>query len=241
MTRRRWIADEFSGDRASLLGDHAGHLARVLRAHIGQEFDIAVAGTVRRGQVVSVTPERVDFELGEEVRPVSPPPITVALAIFKFDRFEWALEKLTELGASSIMPFGSRRSDSHLLAAATKRLERWRRVVHAASEQSRRSAPPVIAQVFNLRDVLSLPGSLRLVLSESASHDESLVSVLESYSQVRQAEALAIAIGPEGGWTEDELRAFNEAGWKAVSLGMPVLRSETAAIAALAIASALWQ
>ena len=65
MTRRRWIADEASGNRAALTGDHADHLVRVLRARVGQEFDIAVGDVVRRGRIVTIAVDRVEFELGE--------------------------------------------------------------------------------------------------------------------------------------------------------------------------------
>src|SRR4051812_25115380 len=108
--RRRWIADECSGNRASLLGNHAEHLARVLRAQIGQTFDIAAGGVVRAGKIVSVARERVDSELGDVLAEPELPQLTIALAIFKFDRFEWAVEKLTELGAAAIIPVISKRS-----------------------------------------------------------------------------------------------------------------------------------
>ena len=99
MTRRRWIADEVSGDRASLLGPHADHLANVLRARVGQEFDIATADYVRRGRIVSIADGRVEFELREVIPSASVPSLTLVLSIFKFDRMEWAIEKCVELGA----------------------------------------------------------------------------------------------------------------------------------------------
>src|SRR5437879_12097465 len=90
MTRRRWIADEVSGNRAALTGSHAEHLARVLRARIGQEFDIATGSNIRRGRITSIDNDRVEFELGEHIPAVAVPNITLALSIFKFDRMEWA-------------------------------------------------------------------------------------------------------------------------------------------------------
>ena len=93
MTRRRWLADEVNGNTAALVGDHAAHLARVLRADIGQEFDVATGTGVRRGTVTSISDDRVEFALGE-TRAIKPAPLVIlALAIFKFDRMEWALEK----------------------------------------------------------------------------------------------------------------------------------------------------
>src|SRR5258708_29830588 len=98
MTRRRWIADEISGSRAALVGEHAEHLVRVLRARVGQDFDIATGEIVRRGRIVSVDRGRVEFDLAEEIPVADSVRITLLLSIFKFDRLEWAIEKCTELG-----------------------------------------------------------------------------------------------------------------------------------------------
>ena len=228
MTRRRWIADQIKGNRAMLIGEHAAHLARVLRAQAGQEFDIAADGVVRRGRILSVSENRVEFQLGEEVESAPVAQVTLALAIIKFDRMEWAIEKCTELGVARIVPFVARRTDAHLAAAAGKRVERWRRIAREASEQARRVAPPEIADPVRLRDVLALPGERRIVLSE--------VKTSVSLRDVsREGSALVLAIGPEGGWTNEELQAFTEAGWKATALGPTILRAETAAIAAMAV------
>src|SRR5271169_2470726 len=136
MTRRRWIADEVTGDTAALVGEHAAHLARVLRAEVGQEFDIATGAGVRPGTITSILEDRVEFALGQAREVKATPKITLALAIFKFDRMEWAIEKCTELGVARIVPVIARRSDAHLAAAAAKRRERWQRIVRQASEQS---------------------------------------------------------------------------------------------------------
>src|SRR5262249_28559656 len=101
MTRRRWIADRVEGDHAFLLGSNAAHLFRVLRVKVGQDFDVAAAGVLRTAKVISAAHDQVEFQLGAEVASAALPQVTVYLAIFKFDRLEWALEKLTELGVSS--------------------------------------------------------------------------------------------------------------------------------------------
>ena len=228
MTRRRWIADQVSGSRAALVGEHAAHLAKVLRAQVGQEFDISTGSEVRRGRIVEVSEHRVEFEMGEEVKAAAAVPITLALAIFKFDRMEWAIEKCTELGVERIVPLAARRTDAHLAAAAAKRVERWRRIAREASEQARRVAPPEMSAPLKLRDVVALPGERRIVLSEA----ETAVSLRELCGA---GASVVLAIGPEGGWTSEELQAFAEAGWKSASLGGTILRAETAAIAATAI------
>ena len=239
MTRRRWIADEVSGTTAALVGEHAAHLARVLRAEVGQEFDIATGDEVRRGTITFISDDRVDFALDMKPlhrlrsKPAGAPKITLALAIFKFDRMEWAIEKCTEIGVARIIPVIARRTDAHLAAAAVKRRERWQRIARQATEQSRRLAPPEIAAPVKLKELDgALPADLltRVVLAESE-EETRLGTVLHS----RPTEVV-LAIGPEGGWADGELSWFYESGWVAASLGETILRAETAAIVATAIA-----
>jgi 16S rRNA (uracil1498-N3)-methyltransferase len=229
MTRRRWIADEVSGNRAALTGYHAQHLSRVLRARVGQMFDIATGATVRQGVVVTVSNSRVEFELGEECANEAPPVITLALAIFKFDRMEWAIEKATELGVARIIPVIAQRTEAHLAAAAPKRVARWQRIAKQASEQSRRARPPEIDPPVKLKELVEFPAPGRLILSEL----ENNVMLKDALNA--PAEPLILAIGPEGGWTAAEIELFRVAGWTSASLGQTILRAETAAIAAVAV------
>lgn len=231
MTRRRWLADEVRGDKAALTGKHAEHLSRVLRARVGQEFDVSAAGRLRRGRVVAVEEDRVEFALGEELPASAEAQVTLLLAIYKFDRMEWALEKLTELGAARVVPVIARRTDPRLAKAAAKRVERWRRIAQEAAEQSRRLAPPEILVPAKLKDAVATAALTRVVLAES----EQAVSLADVVRVHPAGESLALAVGPEGGWTEDELRLFAESGWTAASLGQRILRAETAAIAAMAV------
>jgi 16S rRNA (uracil1498-N3)-methyltransferase len=232
MTRRRWIADEISGNIAALTGTHADHLIRVLRARVGQEFDIAAGDTIRHGCIVAINAGRVEFELGEAIPAPPTANITLLLAVFKFDRLEWAIEKCTELGISRIVPVIARRTDAHLASAATKRAERWRKIALQASEQSRRASPPEISDPVKLKDAITLAGAIRIVLSESEqqTHLRDLITENEDDGD------LLLAIGPEGGWTKDDLQLFQKSGWTAASLGSTILRAETAAIAATVIA-----
>jgi len=234
MTRRRWIADEVSSNHAALTGDHADHLVRVLRASVGQEFDVSAGAVVRRGRIVSIEDGRVEFELGEEVPAATTLNVTLLLAVFKFDRMEWAIEKCTELGVSRIVPVVARRTDAHLASASAKRAERWRRIALQAAEQSRRASPPEVDAPIKLHEAASQPtGALRIVLAES--EQQTALRVVVASHQGRE---IVLAIGPEGGWTEDELHLFKTAGWISASLGPTILRAETAAIAATAITMA---
>lgn len=232
MTRRRWIADRVEGDRAFLLGSNANHLFRVLRVKVGQEFDVAADGVLRAAKVVFASHDQVEFELGAEVESTALPQITVYLSIFKFDRLEWALEKLTELGVSHVVPMIAQRTEEHLAKAAAKRVERWRKIAREASQQARRIAPPEIAEPVALKKAIEKEQGSRIVLSEI----EEQVPLKAALPDCRIP--LAMAFGPEGGWSETELELFGVSGWKAASLGHTILRAETAAIAAVAVAMA---
>ena len=152
------------------------------------------------------------------------------LAIFKFDRMEWAIEKCTELGVSRIVPVITRRTDAHLGAAAVKRVERWRRIALQASEQSRRATPPEIAKPIKLQEAASLTAPLRIVLAESE-RQTLLIDLLASHEQGE------IASGNRSRRRLDGrgVKLISEAGWSSASLGSTILRAETAAIAATAI------
>src|SRR5436309_13411899 len=114
MTRRRWIADRVQGDRAFLLGPNANHLFRVLRVKVGQEFDVAADGVLRSAKVVFASHDRVEFELGAAVESAALAEVAVYISIFKFDRLEWALEMLTELGVRPVATMIARRMEGHL-------------------------------------------------------------------------------------------------------------------------------
>jgi 16S rRNA (uracil1498-N3)-methyltransferase len=145
---------------------------------------------------------------------------------------EWALEKLTELGVGRVVPMIAQRTEEHLAKAAAKRVERWRKIAREASQQARRVAPPEIADPLALKKAIADVEGSRIVLSETEEH-LSLKSALSGCPP-----PLALAFGPEGGWSEAELALFNAGAWKPASLGHTILRAETAAIAATAVAMA---
>ncbi len=240
MTRRRWIADNFTDTTASLTGDQALHLARVLRAQPGQIFDVVANGFLRRATVVNVTEREVTFALGEELEAEAALPVHLLLAIIKFDHYEWGLEKLTELGAARITPVIARRTEKHLAQAAAKRVERWRRIALEAAKQSRRSDLPQVDDPLPLKQALTrVDAPTKLLLAETE-QENTLMSELAGQQVSESAEMrVALAIGPEGGWAAEEMTLFSENGWRHVTLGPRILRAETAAIAALSVCSAL--
>ena len=240
--RRRWIADFFTPStghptHAALTGAQAQHLARVLRAEPGQIFDVVAGGFLHRAEVTFVAPDRVDFVLHEELESDHALPLHLYLAVFKFDHFEWAIEKATELGVQAITPVLARRTEKHLAQAAVKRVERWRRIAHEASQQSRRTAIPGIAAPAFLKAALQAETAPTRILLSETEQSLTLSAALQAGASAEREHALAI--GPEGGWAPDEMALFAENAWTAVTLGPRILRAETAAIAAIAIAGSL--
>jgi 16S rRNA (uracil1498-N3)-methyltransferase len=144
MTRRRWIAEHWDEATATIVGAQAEHMARVLRAQPGMEADVVAGGHVFHAEVAAVCPHEIRFNLVAEVRADPALPVTLVLAVYKFDRMEWVLEKATELGVAAVAPVIARRTEKHLAEAAESRVERWRRIVHEAAQQSRRSDVPLI-------------------------------------------------------------------------------------------------
>jgi len=203
----------------------------VLRARLGQKFDISTGSAVRRGEIVSISQDRVEFELAEELPILAATQVTLLLAIFKFDRLEWAIEKCTELGVARIVPVIAQRTQARLETSAERRVERWRRIALEASEQSRRAAPAEVSPPIKLQDAVTLSAELLLVLSEVES-EKSLKQVLQ---ENQQSASIALAVGPEGGWTPGEEELFRRSGWTPTSFGPTILRAETAAIAAVAV------
>ena len=257
--RRRWIADTWAPTtghptHAALTGAQATHLARVLRAEPGQIFDVVANGFLHRAEVTAVratsneSESEVAFILHEELEVDAALPLHLLLAVFKFDRFEWAVEKATELGVARITPILARRTEKHLALAAPKRADRWRRIAFEASKQSRRTTIPEISDPIPLAVALKAEtAALRILLSETEQTltlTSALVTPepgapgLDSETWVSGAPSLALAIGPEGGWTSEEMSLFTTHAWQPVTLGPRILRAETATIAAIAIAAA---
>ena len=237
MTRRRWIAEHWDEATATLVGSQAAHMSRVLRAEPGMEADVVAGGRVFHAEVAAVANGEVRFNLIAELKAEPALPITLVMAVYKFDHMEWAIEKATELGVAAIVPVIARRSEKHLAQAAEKRAERWRRIVHEASQQSRRCDVPLIHDPVSLAvRVRSASDAMRIVLAEQERSTTLRFALEEAIAAAgTEMPTLDIAIGPEGGWAPEEEALFDANGWRAVSLGPRILRAETAAIAALAV------
>jgi 16S rRNA (uracil1498-N3)-methyltransferase len=257
--RRRFFVDRFEGESATLRDEPAEHLGRVLRAEPGQLYELSDGERVWLARVGRVAiskrgPSHIDFALVEPIEAAEPSVhIELLISIVKFDRFEWCLEKATELGVDEIVPLGTARTDKALIAATAKRHERWNRILVESAQQSRRLRPPTLhAALSPGKAFAQSTASLKVLLSErgeAASFrkllDQDSPSVAQALLPVRPSSAtraetrapstISLAVGPEGGWTNDEITSAAASGFLEASLGENILRTETAVIASLAV------
>jgi 16S rRNA (uracil1498-N3)-methyltransferase len=238
MARRMFYVDEVRGGKASLRGETAQHLRKVLRVETGQQFEISDGARIYLAAVEEFGKDLVEFRVMEEIaREPAPARVHLLVSLIKFDRFEWILEKATELGVERVTPVYAMRSEKGLDQAAAKRMERWRKIVHEAGQQSRRVAPPVVEAAAGLEEALRASAGIRWFLDE----DGRARPLLEGLPATRSREdEIALLAGPEGGWDPREREAAEQAGWLRVSLGPQILRAETASIAALACTMSAW-
>ena len=233
--RRRFFVDEFTGTTAVIEGDTAHHLGHVLRAETGQLYELSDGSSAWLARIESVSRRRLEFALLDQLPAPQPAAdVILLLSIVKFDAYEWAIEKATELGVSKIIPLAAARSEKGLLAAAQKRSQRWQKILLEASQQARRLRIPQLDELTKPSQAFAgQTAEFRLLLSER-SGSLSLRKSLDGWNHRAPSIVAALAIGPEGGWTDDELLSARAAGFQEASLGQLILRTETAVVAALA-------
>src|SRR5882672_11613902 len=212
--RRRFFVERFQSATAVLHGEAAHHLARVLRAEPGQLYELSDGESVWLARTQDIGRDAVEFALVDRL-PVLLPPlhITLLLAIVKFDRFEWAIEKATELGADEIVPLAAERSEKGLVAASAKRAVRWKKILVESAQQSRRLRVPVLHDAATPREAFRTDNSqLRILLSERSGAKPMRELLEPAFPSEHGSDLmkLSIAIGPEGGWSDAEFTAAAE-------------------------------
>lgn len=237
--RRRFFVEQVRNGKAEIEGDDARHLTRVLRVEPGQRYEISDNRDVYLAEIETARKERVIFKTIERLPPPNPfVCLRLCAALIKFDRFEWMIEKATELGAAEIAPFEAARTERGLERAARKRVERWRRIALEASQQSRRARLPEVREPATFEAVIRETTDYRYALDEEPGGLPLMVALP---AERRASDSVTLLAGPEGGWGPQEREAFLAAGWTRVSLGPLILRSETAALAGLAGLAQAWQ
>ena len=224
------------GETVALPGDVVRHL-NVLRCRIGEEIVLFNGAGLSYHAVLNSLDKRTAEAEIRSSRPSeneSPLHITLIQAVSSGERMDFTLQKSVELGVNEIIPVESARSVVKLSGErAEKRVSRWQEIVISACEQSGRNTVPAVRPLLPFRQALqNLPDAeAKLLMSLNRS------CRLNSLPPPR---SVVFMVGPEGGWTEEEERLAQEAGFQAISLGRRVLRTETAALAAIAAMQTLW-
>lgn len=235
MPRRRFFIprDRIRDGSAVLTPDQVHHLRTVLRLPAGEEVELF------DGQGLSFS-GRVEYQgaatrIGalKKLKNVEAHAATIALApaLIKADRFEWMLEKATELGVTQIIPLKTRFATVHIPdTRLPARLARWERIAVEAAKQSRRLTVPVIYAPLSWRDFLAAQeyaAYARFMLYEKASER------FKPHPAIK--DPVLLCVGPEGGWEDSEASAAEQEGFCLLSMGPRILRAETAAIAAISL------
>jgi len=224
MSERFFLSTSPRDGRAVLDGDEARHLARVLRCTVGDMICVFDGtGTEWPARVASIARDQVIVELGEPVCDEPPPGVrlTVAVALPKGERQKWLVEKLTELGTGRLVPLVTTRGVAEPTPAAVERL---RRGVIEACKQCGRDALMQIGGPKSVAEIVHDAGSgVMLVVADRDGLPLEMV--------VEEGRSVVAIVGPEGGFTVEELATVEAAGGRRVSLGPHVLRIETAAVA----------
>jgi 16S rRNA (uracil1498-N3)-methyltransferase len=234
--------ENIRGDNATVAGVELEHMRKVLRLAPGDRVTLFDDGGWEHQGTLSRYIDRAgEIAILKSYRPEreSPLRITLAQALGKGEKLDWVVEKATELGVSAIVPFFCERTVPKLdRAASAKRGERWRRIALSATKQSGRTRAPEILDLIEFAELARRPWDCeRKIIFWEGESARGLNDVREESPRV---DSLLIAIGPEGGFTPDEIALAARAGFQSARLGKRILRTETAAVAAIAAAQTLW-
>jgi 16S rRNA (uracil1498-N3)-methyltransferase len=239
VTSPRFHVPEAGPGRRVSLPEHAAHHAReVLRLRAGAAVRIFDgAGAEFEAELDSVTRRGVEARIGHAVaaRPESPLRVVLALSPLKGDRMELVIQKATELGMAELWPVITVRTDAAARPALEgSRQERWEKVASGAAEQCGRAVVPRIAPTATFAEVLGRPFDGRRVVFVETPGAPPLACLPPAPA------AALLLVGPAGGWEARETERLSQAGFAPAGLGPRILRSETAALAAVVAAQVLW-
>jgi len=231
--------DHFFADEITIVGDDVHHIVNVMRAKEGDEIYVSDgSGRSARAALVTLSAKEVKAQVLEllDERCELPIRITIGQGLPKGEKMEWILQKGTELGAYSFFPFSSERTIVKLDAKKeAKKVERWSKIVKEAAEQSHRTVLPELLPPATFREVLKTAGAY--TRCAIAYEKEGTATLHKVFDELKTEDTLLVLIGPEGGFSPEEVALAEANGFLPISLGSRILRTETASQYVLACAS----
>lgn len=229
-------SEQFGEHDVEITGDDARHLQQVMRVKQGQKVicsdgesreALVKVHMIEQGRVIAKIVEHLSMDNEPQAQ------VWIAQSLPKSDKIETVIQRCTEIGAVRFMPFTSERTIVQYNAQKTmRRMERWRKIAKEAAEQAHRNRIPTIDEPMRWQQVLDMVGQVQLALI--CYEQETAATFRTLLTQHLPLEKILIIVGPEGGFTADEIEAAKQAGCHSVSLGKRILRTETAAMVALA-------
>ncbi|MBU1026898.1 MAG: 16S rRNA (uracil(1498)-N(3))-methyltransferase [Candidatus Margulisbacteria bacterium] len=214
----------------TITGSDAHQIKNVLRLKIGDQIELLDGtGKIHTSKIIKIEQNKIDCEIltTKQDKAESKIKVTLAQCLPKAKKMDLIIQKCTELGVNQIIPTLSERS-----IAKGEKADRWQKIAKEAAEQSGRSIIPEISPLTKFEDVLKMKSNFDLALIPwELEKETSLKSILTTYQPIK----LLVLIGPEGGFSQEEIELAQQAGFTSVSLGQRILRTETAGMAILAM------
>ena len=236
---------DFGDETVMLPRDEAEHLRRVLRVGVGDTVSVFDGrGHEYLARVASSIRRDVRLQLISRVEPAAEPsvPMTLVQAVLKADKMDEIVRDAVMLGVAAIQPVVTKRTETTVaMLLRASRVDRWQRVALASAKQSRRAVLPDIRMPLTLETFLDdPPAALRLMLVEPAAIGDTIVERLSVFQGHPVPSDAALLVGPEGGWTDEELTMARAHGVRLVTLGQRTLRADAVPIAAISVLQFIW-
>lgn len=210
------------------------HLTRVMRARKGEQIEVVSEGKVFLAEVNNFKPLEIDVIKEIKENNELPNKVILVAALIKGDKMDLVLQKATELGVSEIVLLETERTIVKIKPAEKEaKFERYRKILKEAAEQSKRSKIPALYRLIDISLLDSIDANVKLIAYED--EKGSSARFLKAVEGLKEKQSIAIVIGPEGGFSEEEVEDAVLLGYKKVGLGKRILRAETASMYALSV------
>lgn len=230
---------EVIDNTAILSPEDEHHLLKVMRINKGEQIEVVdKSGLLYLCEIISFSPLTIKVDHLQKEDHELRCKLILVMALLKGEKMNLVLQKATEIGASEIILLETSRCISKINKEdKLNKLTRYSKILKEASEQSKRTSIPILNKVISMKDVSLLNGDIKLLAYEKA--DPSTQPIFDKLENCPNGSTIIVAVGPEGGYSLDEVSMFKQSGFDIISLGKRILRAETASIYILSLVSAI--